>query len=97
MVSYEFEKLEVFFGFFSFIGLAFLLMNIFNTTFPSISINAGQDKSSVRGFTKETFRSDLDKDNLNKAIVLFNKTNAMYFVYFLINAIALYIITKLMY
>lgn len=95
--SAKLDGFEVFFGFFTFIGLAFLVMNVFNTTFPSISINAGQDKGSLRGFTKESFKSELYKENINRSFVLLSKTNLVYFIFFLLNLIVLIIITIVAY
>lgn len=86
------QSYENLFGFFSFIGLSFLLMNIFNVTFPSVTINSGAEGSSISGLQKEDLRSEIGKNNENKKIVLLSKRNLTYLIYFLVNAVIYFII-----
>lgn len=72
---------------FAFIGFSFLIMNICNTTFPNIAMNAGSHKSTTHGLAKEDFKSKLDSTDIEKKWMLVSKTNLGYLIYFSLNAL----------
>ena len=93
------DDLEFFFLFWGFIGLSFLLFNIFSVDssgFSSVLGGMGNSNTQAANYANQAGalaeKQYETKEGKKRRGGFFNKTNVIYFIFFLLNAVAYVIV-----